>query len=188
MARPRGRDGRLDLSPRARLIGGWLAALVIVLGIAAGVRIFGGNADGTAPLASAAASIISSPVPITFGTELGGDRIVPSAARGTRFAPGDTFAYAVPDADPATSVYVEVERVSGGTAEVVQAPVEAQLIPGGPATIGFTVPADRLFEAFGPGIYRMRIFLEPDGAPIADGRFELVDPTAPVPTPSEQPD
>jgi hypothetical protein len=53
--------------------------------------------------------------------------------------------------------------------------VDAQAIPGAPALIGFTVPAENLVAAWGPGVYVMRIQLEPDGPPIAEGRFTLVE-------------
>jgi hypothetical protein len=188
MARPLGERGRINLSPRARLIGGWLAALLLVLGIAAAVRIFGGNADGDAVLPSASTGEDAGPLPITFGTALDEARLVPDAARTTRFAAGDTFAYAVHDAPPASTVYVSVERTADGTLEVVQPPDDAQTIPGAPANIGFTVPADALFEAWGPGTYLMRVYLEAGGEPLAEGSFTLIDPAAPLPTPSEEPD
>jgi hypothetical protein len=188
MARPLGERDRINLSPRARLIGGWLAALLLVLGIAAAVRIFGGNADGDALLPSASASAHAGPLPITFGTALDESRLVPGSARTTRFAAGDTFAYAVPDAAPASTVFVSVERTADGALEVVQPPSDAQPVPGAPGTIGFTVPADALFEAWGPGTYLMRVYLDAGDEPIAEGTFALIDPSAPLPTPSEEPD
>ncbi|HEY6608798.1 MAG TPA: hypothetical protein VI277_06345 [Candidatus Limnocylindria bacterium] len=178
MARPRAGDGRIDLSPRARLIGGWLAAVLLVLGIAAGVRLLGGNADGSAPVPTPGASASGSPLPITFGTALGDDRLVTSASATTRFTPDDTFAYSVADAEPASTVYVAVERTGGGPLEVVQPASDPQAIPNAPALIGFTVPAANLFEAFGAGTYRMTISLEPDGPPLAEGTFELIQPAA----------
>jgi hypothetical protein len=183
MARPRGRGARIDLSPRARLIGGWLAAVLLILLIAAAVRLFGGNADGTAVDPTPGGSA-SSPLPIAFGTELDVDRVVASASRTERFVPEDLFAYSVADAEPASRVYVEVRRTAGGPIEQVQAAVDAQAVPGGPATIGFTVPAANLFDAFGPGTYEMRISLEPEGQPIAVGTFELIAPDGSAPAAS----
>ena len=183
MARPR-EDGRFYLSPRARLIGGWLAALLLVLAIAAGVRLLGGNADGTALLPSAESSAGTSHLPITFGTELDAARLVPSAAATSTFTVDDTFAYSVADAEPTTAVYVAVHRTDGESTEVVQPPSEAQAIPDAPARIGFTVPAVNLFEAFGPGTYRMLIYLEPEAEPIAEGSFELIDAGGPGASPS----
>jgi hypothetical protein len=174
MARRRGPDARFDLSPRARLIGGWLAAVLLVLGIAGAVRIFGGNADGDAvlPTPSPAASVTR--YAITFGTELGEDRIVPAPAVTDRFVETDLFAYSVADAPPAASVYVGVRRIGGGPLEIVQPATEAQAIPEGPGIIGFRVPATNLFAAFGPGSYEMTIALTAEGEPIAVGTFELL--------------
>jgi len=176
MARRPGDDGRFTLSPRARQIGGWLAVLVIVLGIAAAVRLFGGNADGDAPLTSPSAPTGGALLPVTFGTALDAERLVPDDAVTNRFARGDTFAYAVPDAAAATAVYVEVRRTS--PSEVLQAPTDAQQIPGAPARIGFTVPAANLLEVFGPGSFTMLIYLDPESDPIAEGSFELIEPLA----------
>ena len=73
-----------------------------------------------------------------------------------------------------------MERTDGGPLEIVQAPIEAQQIPDAPALIGFTVPAAALLDAWGPGAYVMRIYLEPDGAPIAEGAFVLAEaPSSP---------
>lgn len=175
MARPRGRGARIDLSPRARFIGGWLAAILLVLLIAAGVRLFGGNADGTSVLPTASGAL-ASPFAITFGTEIDPARAVPRAAQTERFVPEDLFAYSVAEADPASTVYVAVRRTAGGPIEEVQAAVEAQSVPDGPATIGFSVPAANLFDAFGAGTYEMLISLQPGGPPIAVGTFELIAP------------
>jgi hypothetical protein len=158
------------------LIGGWLAAIVLVLLIAAGFRLFGGNADGTSVLPSSSGGPPASPLAITFGTELDAERVVPTAAETERFVADDLFAYSVAEADPASTVYVAVRRTGGGTVEEVQAAVDPQSVPGGPATIGFTVPAVNLFDAFGPGTYEMRIFLDPAEAPVAVGTFELIAP------------
>jgi hypothetical protein len=176
MARPRGRGATPDLSPRARRIGGWLAAIFVILLIAAAVRLFGGNADGTA-IGPSPSDGGASPLPISFGTELGEDRVVPSSVATSRFVRDDRFAYSVADADEASTVYVAVRRTSGGPLEEVQAAIEGQAIPDGPGPIGFSVPAANLFDAFGPGTYEMLIALEPNGDAIAIGTFELVAPT-----------
>ena len=105
---------------------------------------------------------------------------IPVGARTTSFERGDTFAYAVGGGQPAEAVYVEVERTDGGPLEIVQAPIEAQAIPDAPALIGFTVPAAALLDAWGAGAYVMRIYLEPGGEPIAEGRFVLAEaPSSP---------
>jgi len=176
MARRPGENGRLALSPRARLLGGWLAALLLVLGIAATVRLLGGNGDGAALLPTPSPAAGGPLHPIVFGTALDAERLIPADAVTSRFVREDTFAYAVPDAEPASTVYVGVRRVAGGPTEVVQDPVDLQQIPGAPANIGFTVPAANLLDVFGPGSFEMRVYLDPDGAPIAEGTFELVEP------------
>lgn len=183
MAEPRQRGPRIDLSPRARRIGGWLAAIVVVLLIAAAVRVFGGNADGSSVLPGSSASAAASPQQIVFGTALDADRHVPATAQTDRFVPEDLFAYSVPAAAPASTVYVAVSRTAGGPLEVVQAAVDAQAIPDAPATIGFRVPAANLFDAFGPGTYEMRISIEAEGPVIAVGAFELVAVSSASPSP-----
>ena len=97
-------------------------------------------------------------------------------ARTERFAEGDTFVYSVtPSGSVPPTVFVEVERTDGGAAEVVQEPVEGQLLPN-PTVIAFTVPASVLLDVFGPGRYLMTIYAEPGGDPLAEGSFELVAP------------
>ena len=164
----------MALSPRARLIAGWVTALLLVLGIAGAVRLFGESGEGAvvpSPSSDAAGTVL----PIVFGTELTAERVVPVEARTTSFSPEMTFAYAVDGGEPAEAIYVEVERTDGGPLETVQEPVEAQQIPDAPALIGFTVPAANLLTAWGPGAYLMRIYLEPEGTPIAEGAFVLVE-------------
>jgi hypothetical protein len=177
MARRPGEDGRPHLSRRAQQLAGWVAALVIVLGIAGAVRLLGESADNGAvvPSPSAGASGVAT-LPIVFGTELSAERLVPVGAQTTTFERGTTFAYAVDGGEPADAVYVEVRRTDGGALEMVQEPVEAQGIPDAPALIGFTVPASDLLNAWGPGEYLMRIYLDPDGSAIAEGSFVLVEP------------
>jgi hypothetical protein len=103
--------------------------------------------------------------------------MVSAEAETNRFAAGDTFAYSV-EAEgtvPAT-VYVGVERTSGGAQEVVQSAAEAdQDLPDGATAIAFAVPAANLLRDFGPGEYRMTIFTDPTAAPIAEGTFVLVE-------------
>ena len=76
---------------------------------------------------------------------------------------------------PASVVYVGVVRIEGGSEETVQAPVEGQSIPNAPGPIGFTVRSDVLLDVFGAGRYEMTIYLDPAGAGVASGTFELVD-------------
>ena len=172
MARPPGDAFRLNLSPRSLRITGWLIAIVLVLGIAAAVRVLGGEGDEVAT--SPSPSEASLP-PIVFGTALDDQRSVVAGSEVAVFARGQTFAYAVPDAAPASIVYVEVVRIGGGPEATVQAPVEGQPIPNAPGPIGFTVASDILLDVFGVGRYEMTIYLDPAGEAIASGDFELVD-------------
>ena len=179
MARPPGGEGRFTLTRREKLIAGWLAAIAVIVVIAIALQLLGGDGTGTPVVPGTSASAgPDAPAAITFGTaldEASGE--VPAAATGNRFADGDTFAYSVPppDAMPAV-VYVEVERVSGGATEIVQAaaPENEQPVPPGRTLIGFTVPAGILLDEFGPGEYVMRIHLDPTDDPIAEGQFVLV--------------
>ena len=175
MARRPGEGGPFDLSPRARLIAGWVAAILLVLGIAGAVRLLGESGDEAALAPSPSTATATTVLPIVFGTELTAERVVPVDARTTTFERGTTVAYAVDGGGPASEIYVEVERTDGGPRETVQEPVDAQAIPDGPALIGFTVPAANLLDAWGPGAYVMRIHLQPDAGPIAEGSFVLVE-------------
>jgi hypothetical protein len=184
MARRPGEDGRFTLSPPERRILGWVAAVVIVIGIAIVVGVLGGNADGSPvdPDGSVAPSA-ASPLAIAFGTELDATTWQVAAGASTdRFIESDLFAYAVPPTAtvPAT-VYVEVVRTSGGIEEVVQAasPDGDQPVPVGRPAIAFSVPATDLFTAFGPGEYRMRIYVDTAAEPLAEGTFTLVGDVAP---------
>lgn len=174
MARPASPEGRPALSPRARLFAGWLAVFAMVMIIGGAVRLFGGNADGDDILPTPSSSSAAGLLPITFGTELGPDRLVLAASQTDRFTADDTFAYSVNDAAPASEIYVAVRRTSGGPIGVVQRPTDAQAIPGAPALIGFKVAASALFKAFGPGTYEMLIHLQPEQPPIAGGTFRLI--------------
>ena len=163
----------LNLSPRMMRIGGWIVALALIAGIAVVVGVLGGDADGAPAGASPSAS--GGPrQPIAFGTAIdAATGLVAAGSRTDRFTIEDTFAYSADlDGTVPDPVYVEVRRTSD-PAEVVQAPVDGQrLRPSG--EIGFEVPADDLFEVFGPGDYLMLIYAEPDAQPIAEGSFVLV--------------
>lgn len=184
MASRRGEDGAVALSPQAMRVAGWLAVILLIAAIALAVRILGGNADGTSVVPSPSASS-GAVLPITFGTELDGTTgEVTEASRTDRFVAGDTFAYSVATAAPPPEVVVVVvERTGGGVEEVVQSAAEGeQRLPADRLAIAFMVPADILIREFGPGTYRMRIHLEPEEAPLAQGTFELVVPAAPSPS------
>ncbi len=179
MARRPGADGPiLDLSPRALRIGGWVVAFLLIAGIAVFVQLLGGDGDeagsGAEPSASAGMAATAS---VTFGTALdAATGEVAAAARTDRFAAGDSFNYSVaPSGAPPEAVYVEVQRTGGGVIEIAQAPVDAQPLPNA-GVIAFTVPADNLLTAFGPGEYLMLIYADPASDPLAEGTFHLVGP------------
>ena len=186
MARRPGGDGAapLTLSPRVLRIGGWVVAILLVAGIAVVVGLFGGDAD-TGPLgASPSASGSVATATVAFGTSI--DVAIGEVAAGTstdRFVAGDTFAYSVAlsgtSPDP---VFVEVRRTGGGLAEIVQSPVDGRQPLEYPPALAFDVPADDLFEVFGPGEYLMLIYADPAVDPIAEGSFILVG--APAASPS----
>ncbi len=175
MAHRLGSEGRFFLSPRARRIAGWIAAALLLIIIAVVFRLLGGNGDGTVVAPTPSGSTDSSTAAIRFGNAFdAASGEVATEAETSRFAAGDTFAYSVsPSETPAAQVYVEVVRTSGGPPETAQEPVDAQSLTD-PSVIAFQVPADRLVAAFGPGQYRMLIYEDPAGDPIATGEFELV--------------
>ena len=189
MARRPGQDGALTLEPRERRILGWIVALVLVIGIAIVVGILGGNGDG-APIAPAGSigPSAAAALPITFGTEIDPQtgEVAPDAQT-DQFTSADSFAYSArPAGAVPTTIYVEVERIGGGANEIVQPrnPDGEQLVTAGRPAIAFTVAGARLLEVFGPGEYRMRIFVDPAAAPIAEGTFTLVgDPASPPASP-----
>ena len=189
MARRPGDDDSLPLSPRARRIGGWLAAGLLIGGIALAFRLLGGNGDGTVVDPTPSGSSGPAAAAITFGTALDqGTGEVAADSRIDRFADGDTFAYSVPPSGTVPAVvYVEVRRTGGGAAETVQAPVEGQPVRN-PDVIAFTVPAADLLAAFGAGQYLMLIYADPAGQPIAEGSFDLIaSPVSPAASSSASP-
>lgn len=184
MARRPG-EGDFTLSPRTRRIAGWVAAIGLVAATALAVRLIGGSGDGS-PDALATPSVeAAASREITFGTTLDPvTGLVAIPSRTTRFEDGDTFAYSVADMPPQSTLYVEVERLGGETVEVVQPPSAQNLAPSA-LTIAFSVPVSVLLEAFGPGEYRMRIYLAADDAvPAAEGSFVLSPAGTAAPAPS----
>ena len=176
MARRPGDEDGFALSPTARRVGGWLVALLLVLGIAVVVRVLGGNGDGSPIAASPSGSVPPDGVAaISFGTGIDpSSGEVSTESRTDRFTGGDTFAYSVPpEATVPDPVYVEVVRIDVAAEEVLQAPTDAQPLPD-PRVIAFRVPADDLLAVFGSGMFLMRIYAEPSAEPVAEGRFELV--------------
>ena len=181
MARRTRERREIHLSPSARRIAGWVAAVALVGGIALGVRIVGGSAEGSPETAGSNSQQAVDARPITFGTSLDpATGLVATAARATEFRDGDAFVYSVADLPPPPRVYVAVERLSGGPAGIVQEP-SAQSIAPDSLAVAFSVPAAVLLDAFGPGEYRMRMYLAEDGLPAAEGTFVLVASLVPSP-------
>ena len=181
MARRTGDSESISLSPRARRIGGWFVAVLLVIGIAVVVRVLGGNGDGAGVVPAGSSLPSGSDVaPIAFGTALDpASGEVAADARSDRFADGDPFVYSVSPSDLGpgnpvpVAVYVRVERTGGGALEVAQEAVEAQKLPD-PRVIAFSVPTADLLADFGPGEYLMVIYADPAAAPIAEGAFRLI--------------
>src|SRR5680860_290311 len=95
MARRPGSEGGFDLSPRARRIGGWVAAALLLGAFALAFRLLGGNGDGTVVSASPSGTVAGL-ASIRFGTAL--DPVsgeVAAEAETNRFTSGDPFAYSV---------------------------------------------------------------------------------------------
>ena len=183
--RPGGERRRFTLTPNQRRLAGWGAALALIIGIAVVVRILGGDGDGSGATAGGSQAPSAAAIPeIAFGTaidESTGE--VAAASRTTRFDADDAFAWSVrPPQQLPSLVYVEVERTGGGAQEVVQAiPGEGdQPLAEDAEVIAFSVPALRLLEEFGAGTYAMRVHVDPEDDPIAQGTFELVDPVPPA--------
>lgn len=170
----------VSLSPRGRRLTGWLAALGVVGLVALGVRLIGGAEGGEGPDAGGAVpspSFRTTGGAIAFGTALDPETgVVEVTSQTTRFGPGDTFAYAALGITPVPMVWVEVVRLSGEAPEVVQTPAP-QSVPADRLAIAFTVPASDLIDAWGPGEYRMRIFVSEGGVHAAEGVFTLIAPS-----------
>lgn len=175
-----GGERGVTITPQARTIAGWLVAIILIVAAAFFVgRV--GSPDAPSAAGSGSPSATESLLPIAFGTGL--DETTGEVAvdlRTGRFAAGDLFAYSVrPSEPPGTpELYVEVIRIDPDQSVTpVQTPTPQEIIPSADV-IAFDVPADDLIDAFGPGSFLMRIYLERDGSPIAEGRFELVAPVA----------
>lgn len=184
MARRPDGSGRLTLSPRARWIAGWVAAIAIIGGIALFVRLLGGNADGAGVVPSASASPTGgAAASIRFGTALDpATGEVAADAVADRFVETDRFAYSYrPAAPPPTTVWVEVVRGAAGDGETVQPPAQHRLADDA-LVIAFEVDAAALLTDFGTGPFQMRIYLVQGDPPAAVGTFELIG-SAPTESP-----
>ena len=159
---------------------GWAVAgaLLVVLAF-----IVGGPAAEQGLLGSRSSPTPSAPaaLPIRFGLALdpSTDRAV---HRVRRFHAGQAFAYSVTLAAPATTstIFVEVERLSGSAPRIVQERSIQRITPGR-RTFAFSVPTANLLAAWGAGRFEMRIFLGQETMPTAIGRFRLAADEGPSP-------
>ena len=180
MATPtEGERRTVTTTPGMRTIVGWLAAIGIVIIAAFFVGRLGSPEAPGSGGSTASGPTSPTPLPIAFGTGLDATGEVAADLQMARFAEGDLFAYSVRRPNAAVEqVFVEVIRVGDGEAGPVQTPAPQALLETYPEMIAFDVPADALIDAFGPGTFVMRIYLDPQQDPIAEGRFELVAPLA----------
>lgn len=174
-ARPMAAERRRGPGPRARTWLGWAAAALGVAVVAFLVGRAGSEAGVASPSPSASAA---GPLSIAFGTALDpgtGEAIQPT----NRFRDGDAFAYSVrmAAAPGVTTIRVEIVRLNDDGSETVaqsRADGEQGIVATSPV-FAFKVQASTLLDAWGPGVYAMRVYL-PDGVdPIATGRFTLVE-------------
>jgi hypothetical protein len=96
-----------------------------------------------------------------------------------RFRDGDSFAYSVrmAAAPGVDTIQVEVIRLNDDGTETVAQPLadgEQGIVATSPV-FAFKVQASTLLDAWGPGVYVMRIYLPGGVDPIATGRFTLVE-------------
>jgi hypothetical protein len=181
MARRSGADGRVEITPQVRTIAGWVVAIGLIIGAAFFVGRLGSPEAPSSTGSGSPASATPTLPAIAFGTGL--DQAtgeVASDLRTDRFAAGDRFAYSLrPTGPPGTDeLYVEVMRLEADqTVTPVQTPAPQPITPDA-EVIAYDVPADALLRDFGPGMFVMRIYLDPAAPPIAEGRFELVAPAA----------
>jgi hypothetical protein len=168
-------ERRAGPGPRARTSLGWAAA---ALGVAV-VAFLVGRAGSEAglpspnPLPSA-----TGPLPIAFGTALdpaSGEAIQPT----NRFRAGDPFAYSVrmAAAPGVDTILVEIIRLNDDGTETIAQPLadgEQGIVATSPV-FAFKVQTSSLLDAWGPGVYAMRMYLPGEADPIAAGRFTLVE-------------
>jgi hypothetical protein len=173
-ARPMAAERRGGPGPRARTWLGWAAA---ALGVAVVAFLVGRAGSETGLPSPSPSPSATGPLPITFGTALdpaSGEAIQPT----DRFRVGDGIAYSVrlPAAPGVDSILVEIVRLEADRETVVQEPARQGIVPTS-MVIGFTfaVPTSDLLDAWGPGVYAMRVYLPGGVDPIATGRFTLVE-------------
>ena len=173
-ARPMAAEQRQGPGPRARTWLGWVAAAFGVAVVAFLVGRAGSESGLPTPTPSPSAA---GPVTIEYGTALdpaSGEAVEPTQ----RFRAGDRIAYSVrlPAPPGVDTILVEIARLEADGETVVQPPAEQGIVATSPVFgFSFGVPTSELLDAWGPGEYAMRIYLPGTAAPIAAGRFTLVE-------------
>lgn len=153
---------------------GWAAAAAAVLAVA----FIAGRAGSDVELASPTPTpSVIGPVAVVFGTGLDpdtGEAIEPQ----TRFGPGDPLAYSatLPAAPGVSTMLLEVVRLEAAGVATVQAPTETE-IDATSRVIAFSVQAGDLLAIWGAGDYELRMYVGPEAAPDAVGRFTLAPPS-----------
>lgn len=171
-ARPMASERRRGPGPGARTWLGWAAAALSV-GL---VAFLVGRAGSEPGLPSPTPSPSVSPLPIAYGTAL--DPVSGEATPPTdHFREGDPFTYSVrmPTAPGVDTILVEIIRLNeDGSETVAQRPSEQKIVATSPV-FAFEVRTTDLLQAWGPGAYAMRIYLNGAADPFAAGRFTLVE-------------
>lgn len=155
---------------------GWIAAALGVGAIAfivgrAGLDV---GLSGATPIPTA-----GGPGQVLFGTAL--DPSTGEAIGGiNRFRADDAMAYSVRlSSTPAgSSFFIEVVRLDGSVEITMQEPTEtaAQVVG---SVLGFRPSAAAMLATWGPGNFVLRIYTDPAAAPVAAGRFTLIESPGP---------
>jgi hypothetical protein len=167
-SRPR-RGGRRPASSR------WLGWIAAALGVGAIAFIVGRAGLDVGLAGPTPIPAVSGPGQVLFGRAL--DPATGTAIGGVnRFRAGDGMAYSVQLSSVAadTKMYVAVVRLDGSTETTVQAPTEVATVVVG-HLFGFRPSAAVMLGVWGPGTFVLRIYTDPTAAPLATGRFTLVE-------------
>lgn len=169
------RHPRTKRSGRRSAPSSWLGWIAAALGVGAIAFIVGRagldvGLSGATPIPTA-----EGPGQVLFGTAL--DPSTGEATGGVnRFRAGDAMAYSVQLSSTAagSSLFIEVMRLDGSVETTMQEPTEtaAQVVG---SVLGFRPSAAAMLAGWGPGSFVLRIYTDPVAAPVAAGRFTLVE-------------
>jgi hypothetical protein len=150
---------------------GWGVALIGLVGLA---LIVGRPSTDRGAAGGSPTPIPTSVSVISFGSALDEATRQITVAQ-EAFQATDSFAWSAELPDPSVTgeVLVQVLRIEPSGEVEVQAPSAQEVTPGS-RLLGVALPAGRLFDAWGAGDYRMRIYAVADGPVVAEGRFSLV--------------